>query len=63
MSVFSEGNTVHLCLTFIPVRANKNLFNAAKEYKCVSLEKPKANPSLNLYSVMQPQRKVVLTRC
>lgn len=25
-----------------------NLFNAAKEYKCVSLEKPKPNLSFNL---------------
>lgn len=48
MSVFSEGNTVHLCLTLIPVRVNMSPFNAAKEYKCISLEKPKPNLSLNL---------------
>jgi len=47
VSVFSEGNTVHLSLTHIPVRGNRNLFYAAKEYKCVSLEKPKPNLSPN----------------
>lgn len=47
MSVFSESNTVHLRLTLTAVRIHTNLFNATKEYKCVSLKKPKPNLYLN----------------